>query len=305
MTVSKPPQNSDSVLPIQTSIHRHQATISNPVSISGIGYWSGLEVTIEFRPAMVDTGIVFVRRDCATPVRIPARVGNRVDVMRRTTVARDDYSVDMIEHVMAALAGLRLDNCEVWVDRAEMPGLDGSSQPFVDVLLQAGRVEQTAFKPVLRVDKPIRIDDGRAWIEAHPHPTYAIEYQLEYAHPVIGKQTYAAEMTAETFVDHLANARTFMLQSEADLLQSQGLGTHVSYKDLLVIGDDGPIDNSLRHDDEYARHKSLDLVGDLALAPFDIQAKIIAHKSGHRLNAEMAKELLAQAEIVRPVRKSA
>ena len=260
---------------------------------------------IEFRPARVDSGIVFVRRDCATPVRIPARVGNRVDVMRRTTIARDDYSVDMIEHVMASLAGLRIDNCEVWVDRAEMPGLDGSSQPFVEVLLQAGRVEQLAFRPVLKVNEVVRIEDTNAWIEAHPYPCFAIEYQLEYSHPMIGRQVFAADLTAELFVDQLAAARTFMLKSEAELLQAQGLGTHVSFKDLLVIGENGPIENQLRFADEYARHKSLDLIGDLAMAPFDIQAKIVAHRSGHRLNAEMAKELLAQAEIVRPVRKSA
>jgi UDP-3-O-[3-hydroxymyristoyl] N-acetylglucosamine deacetylase len=286
-------------------VPRAQTTIARPVSISGIGYWSGLDVNIQFRPATVDSGIVFVRCDGPSPVKIPARVGNRVDIMRRTSIARDEFSVDMIEHLMAALSGMQIDNCEVWVDRAEMPGLDGSSYRFCDMLAGAGRVNQQALRPILRVTTPIRIQDRETWIEARPHGSFAIEYQLEYNHRAIGNQVYCAEITPTVFMEQLASARTFMLQSEAEMIQAQGLGKHVSYSDLLVIGEDGPIKNQLRFPNEYARHKALDLIGDLALAPFDIQAKITAHRSGHRLNAEMAKELLAQAEIVRSGRMSA
>ena len=287
---------------------RNQRTIARPVSVAGQGYWSGLQITVEFRPAAVDSGYVFVRRDVAGCPRIPARVAHRIDVPRRTTLAVDGTSVDMVEHVLSALSGLWIDNCEIWVDRAEMPGCDGSSQAFVDALLQAGLVEQAALRPQLVVQNPTRVGDDEQWIQAEPigGSAFELDFRLDYPkHPVIGQQSISLPVTPETYVNELASARTFLLAEEAERIRQQGLGSRVSYQDLLVFGDAGPLENTLRFDDECVRHKALDVVGDFALAPFDIVGKITAFRSGHLLNAEMVKQLLLEGSIVRSYKKSA
>jgi len=278
---------------------RHQHTIATPVEIEGFGYWSGQDVRVEFRPAEIDTGIVFVRSDLGRPCEIPARVANRVEIPRRTNLNAGGATVEMVEHVMAAVAGLRIDNCQIWVNRAEMPGCDGSSQPFVDVLTRAGRVRQPAPRPVLVIAETIGIGDSDCWVEARPadQPGLAIQYTLDYGPGPIGRQTYSLTVSPQSFRQQLAGARTFLLQEEAQWLQNQGLGRRVTCHDLLVFGLRGPIDNPLRFPDECVRHKTLDLIGDLALSGCDICGRIVGYRSGHRLNSQLVRRVLADCQV--------
>lgn len=284
---------------------RNQHTIADRVSVAGFGYWSGLDVTVEFRPAPADTGIIFVRTDQGQPQRIEAIVSNRVEIPRRTTLQAGETTVEMVEHVMASLAGLQIDNCEVWVDRAEMPGCDGSSRPFVDALLSTARVAQDAERAVVTITEPRRVGDESCWVEARPSPVdgLTLQYLLDYgdAGP-IGRQSIALALSPQSFCDELASARTFILKHEAEWLREQGLGERVTCSDLLVFNDTGPVGNELRFHDECVRHKTLDLVGDLALAGRDIQGQIVAYRSGHRLNAELVRELLCEPALARPCR---
>ncbi|MCH8923625.1 MAG: UDP-3-O-[3-hydroxymyristoyl] N-acetylglucosamine deacetylase, partial [Planctomycetes bacterium] len=268
---------------------RNQRTIAQAVSVTGIGYWSGRDVRVEFRPAAADTGVVFVRGDLPEPVHIPARVRHRIESPRRTTLSYGGASVEMVEHILAALAGLQIDNCEVWVDQPEMPGVDGSSGPFVAALLQAGAVVQAALRSRLVVRETTRLGDESCWIEAGPtsKDVLSVRFHIDYGRDnAIGRQTVQLDVTPTTFREQLADCRTFLLKAEADWLFSQGCGQRATYQDLLVFDEQGPIENRLRFPDECVRHKILDLVGDLALAGCDVIGTITAHCSGHRLNAQ-------------------
>jgi len=263
--------------------------------VTGFGYWRGRDVRVEFRPAEVDAGVVFVRGDLGPHARIKVDVRNRLDIPRRTVLAVGDARVEMVEHILAALSGLRIDNCEVWVDAAEMPGCDGSCQPFVEALDAAGVVEQSKLRARLVVDETIRVEEDGCWVEARPFAgkLLRVEYRLDYGRQsAIPRQTFGTETTPGAFRQELAACRTFLLKEEADVLLARGLGRRASVKDLLVYGPDGPIDNALRFSDECARHKSLDMMGDLALAQCDIVANVIAYRSGHQLNARLVAGLL-------------
>jgi UDP-3-O-acyl N-acetylglucosamine deacetylase len=287
---------------------RQQRTISQPATVRGFGFWSGKDVTLEFRPAPPDTGIVFVRRDLASPARIPAVVANRIETPRRTTLTCGGAQVEMIEHVMAALAGLRIDNCEVWVDEPEMPGCDGSALPFVEALVAAGAVEQPAQRARLVVKNVTRLGNDESWVEARPSSdgNMTVKFRLDYGSGnAIGRQTLQLVVTPESFSKELAPCRTFVLQQEAEWLVSRGLGKRATYQNLLVFDEHGPVENELRFRDECVRHKALDLVGDLAMAGCDLVGHFIAHRSGHRLNAELVRALLNEEEIVQSRRRSA
>ncbi len=280
---------------------RHERTIARPVSVEGFGYWTGRDVRVEFLPAPEGTGIVFVRSDDKRGQRIPALVSHRIETPRRTTLTLKGTSVEMVEHLLAALAGLQIDNCEVRVTQSEMPGCDGSSLPFVEALDSAGIVAQSRIRPQLIIREVTRLGDDNQWIEARPahNVPMSVKYRLDYGAAVaIGRQTLELAITPETFRRELAPCRTFMLKEEADWLVAQGLGTRATTKDLLVFDADGPIDNELRFRDECVRHKVLDLVGDLALAGCDLVGHFVAHKSGHRLNAELVRTLLAEGQII-------
>lgn len=249
-----------------------------------------------------------MRRDLDQPVRIPAHVKHRIETPRRTTLVVDSVSVEMVEHVLAACAGLHLDNCEIWVDQSEMPGCDGSSQQFVDAIQSVGMVEQPVLRPQLVVIDVTRVGDDDCWVEARPTDrcVLSLSYQLDFgANTAIGRQRFKYDVTPASFAAELASARTFLLEEEARWLQEQGLGKRVSCRDVLVFGPDGPLENELRFPDECVRHKTLDLVGDLALAGCDVVGRIVAYRSGHRLNADLVRSLLAEGHLVAERRRSA
>jgi len=287
---------------------RNQRTIAGPASVEGFGYWDGRDVRVEFRPAEVNTGIVFVRRDLDGCPRIGARIENRVETPRRTSLRSGGASVEMIEHIMAALAGLQIDNCEVCVDEAEMPGCDGSSLPFVQAIDPVGIVEQDAPRRRQVVSEVLRIGNDQSWVEAAP-PTsdmMELEYRLDYGpQGPIGRQTFEILLSPQSFRTELAACRTFMLKSEADWLLAQGLGQRATCRDLLVFDSQGPIDNRLRFADECVRHKLVDMIGDLALAGRELVGRFRAYRSGHRLNAELVGALTAVADTVDPWRRCA
>ena len=281
---------------------RQQRTLRAAAAVEGIGYWSGRDVRVEFRPAEPHHGIVFVRGDLPGRPRIPAVVANRIEMPRRTVLRAGAASVEMVEHIMAALAGMQVDNCEIRVDQPEMPGCDGSAKAFVEAIQQAGIEEQDAEREVFVVREVQRLGNEDCWIEARPAAggKTIIHYELDYGggNP-IGRQSLEVTLVPRYFQLSLAASRTFMLQREAVALQEQGLGMRTTFSDLLIFDNEGPIGNSLRFPDECVRHKILDMVGDLALAGCDLAGRFAAYRSGHRLNAELVRTMLAKVGVLK------
>lgn len=278
---------------------RHQRTVARAAAVEGFGYWSGEDCRVEFRPAPAGSGVTFVldTLDDRPPVRMPVSLEIREDRPRRTVLKSGERRVEMIEHVMAALAGLEIDNCEVWVTAEEMPGCDGSAAAFVEALDMAGVVVQSTPTRPLVVTQTVRVGNQHKWVEAQPtnRNGLSIEFHLDYGPGnAIGRQSFAAEISPEQFRYELAPARTFVLREEADALVATGKGTRVTAQDLLIFEADGPIDNPLRFPDECVRHKVLDAVGDFALAGRPVVGHFICYRSGHQLNASLVEALLEQ-----------
>jgi UDP-3-O-[3-hydroxymyristoyl] N-acetylglucosamine deacetylase len=286
---------------------RRQATLGGAAAVEGFGYWTGRDVRVEFRPADPGAGIVFVRIDLPGRPRIPALVENRVDTPLRTSLRTGEACVEMVEHIMAALGGLRIDNCEVWVNQAEMPGCDGSALPFVAAMDAVGAVVQDVPVRRVAVKEIYRDCDKHARIEARPNLSglLQLEYFLDYPRTAIGRQHHKITLTPESFRRELAPCRTFLLEEEARRLLARGLGGRTGFADLLVFGPSGPIGNALRFENECARHKLLDMVGDLALAGAALCGSFSARRSGHHLNARMVGTLLNREIASRRYRRCA
>lgn len=275
--------------------------------LDGYGYWSGQDVRVEFHPAPPGHGLVFSRVDCENAA-IPAVVGYRCDAQLRTNLSLRGISVEMVEHILAAFAGLGVDNAQIRVNATEMPGVDGSCLPFVNLLRNAGIVDQPALRDVVVIKQRIRVGNDLAWVEATPHSDHGlhVEYHLDFGpQHIIASGQFGGKITPEFFQKELAPARTFILQSEANELREMGYGARVSTKDLLLFDDHGLVENELRFSDECVRHKALDLVGDLALAGCDIWGSVHAHRSGHRLNAELVQAILKSHTVTRTLHNAA
>jgi UDP-3-O-acyl N-acetylglucosamine deacetylase len=274
--------------------HRPQRTIVRPAEVSGVGFLTGAHVRLRFLPAPPSSGIFFVRTDLRPPLTIPAHVDQVTGTARRTTLGRGPGEVSLVEHVLAALAGLRIDNCRIELDAPEPPGLDGSARGFVTALLRAGAERQPAERPAWAVEAPVVLAQGGATLTLHPPAGdgLRVSYFLDYgAFTPPGRQTHTQDVTPGAFLAGVADCRTFILESEAAELLRQGLGKRTTTADLLVFGPRGPIDNRLRHANEPARHKVLDLVGDLALLGADLRGHVVAYRSGHPLNVELVRTL--------------
>lgn len=273
---------------------RNQQTIKMPFEVCGRSYWSGLDVRMRFQPAPANTGVVFQRIDLPGQTLIPATVSHRVEVPRRTVLVAGTDSVDMVEHVLAALSGMHVDNCVIQLDRGEVPAFDGSCMELIHLLQSVGTVKQKAPRPQFVIQSEFQVGNEGSWIRAFPNPHGQLEirYSLEYPHPSIGAQQLNYVHSPLAFARELASARTFLLQQEAEILRQMGVGLKVTNREVLVFGEDGPIGNRLRFSDECVRHKTLDVLGDLMLAPFDVIGTLVAYRSGHHLNAEMAQQLV-------------
>ena len=279
-----------------------QATLGRSVRLRGRSYFSGETVQVELQPAPPDHGIVFERTDCRPSVSIPARIQHRVADLRRTTLAVRSVRVAMVEHIMATFAGMGIDNVRVALDGPEMPAFDGSSLPFVEAVEKAGIVDQNVPARTITIAAPVRVGDANRWIEALPaaHGQWGLRYELEYAgEPSIGRQMLHYTVDRATFGKAIAPARSFLLESEARELRAMGIGRHVTYRDVLVFGKHGPIENTLRFEDECVRHKMLDLIGDLGLCGARLRGTIVAHRTGHERNAAMVAAIVGQAESLR------
>lgn len=276
---------------------RYQRTLAHPAEVRGIGFLTGQMVTLHFLPAPADSGVTFVRTDRPNRPTLAAHINQVTGWTRRTIIGHPPEEIGLVEHVMAALAGLHIDNCIVELDAPEPPGLDGSARAFVDALQDAGIVVQLSRKEVWRVDRPVILQQGQASLALHPShdDQLTISYFLDYGPlaPIV-RQVYTQAINPMVFAAEIAPTRTFLLESEAMELRKQGLGSRTTTADLLVFGPHGPIDNTLRFGNEPARHKVLDVIGDLALLGVDLIGHVIACRSGHPLNIELVRTLHQQ-----------
>jgi UDP-3-O-[3-hydroxymyristoyl] N-acetylglucosamine deacetylase / 3-hydroxyacyl-[acyl-carrier-protein] dehydratase len=277
-----------------------QKTIESEVRLSGRGLFGGEDAKVTFKPAEANTGRVFVRTDLMDPVRIPALPGNIISQGRRTTLGVGSATVETVEHVLAAIHALGIDNIIIEMDGRELPSLDAGSAEFVRALNKAGIIDQQAPAKELVIQKEIYINDpgSEAAVYALPSPTagLTITYDCDYSgHTGLPRQVYSCQLNPLTFERNIAPSRTFLLEAEAKRLVAAGIGTHLTPKDVLVINSDGPIRNSYKFPDECARHKTLDLIGDLALVGRQLSGRIVAYKSGHSLNQQLVKKLYTLA----------
>ncbi len=286
---------------------RPQRTLAGVAEVRGVGFFRGADVSLRFHPAAPDTGIVFERCDLPDRPRVAARVDNVVPTQRRTTIRRGPATVEMVEHVMAALAGLQIDNCHVQVDAGECPGCDGSSRLFVEALDRAGTIEQDCPRKALVVDHPLSVQEGDAILAVYPDQSgrLTLTYHLDYGRSaIIPAQSCCIGLSPDSFRNEVASSRTFLLETEATALRAAGIGVRTTHADLLIFGKDGVIGNQLRYPDECVRHKILDMVGDLALLGLDLQAFVVAHRSGHHTNSLLVQKL-AQAAATKSCNRNA
>lgn len=279
---------------------RCQRTIARSAEVTGIGFLTGADISLRFLPAAENFGVRFQRTDLAGTEPIPARLDFVVPRQRRTAITLGGATVEMVEHAMAALAGLQIDNCLVQLDGPEPPGGDGSSLHFLRALLDAGIVDQSAPQPLLVITQDAKVQGERDDSEIVAAPiarhTMAITYELDYGQrSPIRPQQLTIEFTPELFVTNLAYARTFVLEAEAQALRQQGYGTRITEKDLIIFGPNGVIGNSLRAIDECVRHKILDCIGDFALLGCDVHGHFRAYRSGHALNHAICRQVAAAA----------
>jgi UDP-3-O-[3-hydroxymyristoyl] N-acetylglucosamine deacetylase len=275
-----------------------QTTIAAPLSLTGIGVHSGREVTITFLPAEAGSGITFGRQhDDGTTSEyraVSAHVGNTdLCTVLGTNPAR---SIATIEHVMAAIYALGLDNLVIEVDGAEMPIMDGSSEVFIDAIEQVGITNLGVKRRYIRVTKPVRIEAGASWAEFRPYDGTRFEVEIDFDSNLIGRQMWAGELTAETFKTELSRARTFGFMRDVERLWAAGFALGSSLENSVVISDDDTVINveGLRYEkDEFVRHKTLDAVGDLALAGAQFIGCYRSYRGGHKLNANALKALLS------------
>jgi UDP-3-O-acyl N-acetylglucosamine deacetylase len=274
---------------------RCQRTIARPVEVRGIGFLTGAAVRLRFVPAPPSSGVVFVRTDLRPRAQIPAHVFHVTGTQRRTTLGQPPAQIGLVEHVLASLAGLRIDNCVVELNAPEPPGLDGSAQRFVHALSEAGIELQSARRDVCCVDAPLKLHAGSATLSLYPNPDtpgLTVSYFLDYGQTApIARQIHTQTITPGAFAQELAMCRTFILESEAEELRQQGLGSRTTAADLLIFGKRGPVGNQVRFVNEPARHKVLDLIGDLSLLGADLCGHVVAYRSGHPLNVELVRTL--------------
>ncbi len=269
----------------------NQRTLRSEVSFSGVGLHSGAQATLVFRPAPVNSGIKFVRSDLAARPEIRADVKNAVpsgDHARRTILGRDDVTISTVEHVLAAVHGLGIDNVTIELNTSEPAEPDGSSAPFVDVLKRAGVVEQDSAKRFIEVKTPVALTEDGVELVALPHPGLRISFTIHYDHPLIGTQFASFDISEQVFEEQIAPARTFSLLKDVEALRGQGLIKGGSLGNSIVIGDEKILNEGpLRFPDEFVRHKILDLLGDLCLLGGPLRAHIISVRSGHASNLKL------------------
>ena len=278
----------------------NQQTIRREGSISGIGLHTGEKASVSFRPLPVNSGIQFykggLKADSSLQDGLPSRC---------TSVGSGKSRILTVEHLLAALSGLGICNIRVDVEGQELPGLDGSALPFVKLLQGLGIEDQNERKEVFKIEEPIFCYESNKALSIYPSEEFRVSYILDYDHPALRDQQVDFLVTPQVFEKEIAPARTFCTQEEAERLRQNNLGKGASYENTLVISEDGPIKNAFRFQDECARHKVLDLLGDLNLMGFSIVGRVIGLRSGHSLNRKLIEEIKKQREgAMEPKKKS-
>jgi UDP-3-O-[3-hydroxymyristoyl] N-acetylglucosamine deacetylase len=272
----------------------YRRTLRRDVGCTGIGLHSGRPLRLRLRPAPAEHGIRFLRTDVG--VTIPATLAHIGAQDHATTLLRDGFSVGTVEHLLAALLALGVDDVLVEVDGPEVPILDGSAAPFVMLLHEAGLRPLAVPRLHLRVLQPVEVVHGAKSVRLSPSERFEVRYTIGFDHPLLRHQAYATRVTARSFTEAIAPARTFGFLREVEMLRKSGLALGGSLENAVVIGETGVLNNKLRFEDEFVRHKILDAVGDLALVGRPLLGRVEAVKAGHALHAAVARKLLATPE---------
>ena len=246
-------------------------------------------------PAPVGTGIRFCRSDIGTQ-EVPARVEHVGGIHYATALTRDAVRIDTVEHLLAAFVGLGIDNVVVELNSPEVPIMDGSAAPFVYLIQEAGVKTLPAARRYLKVLRPVSLTSGEKRIALYPSDHCKVTYSIAFDHPLLRYQARTLRITEDTFVDDIAPARTFGFLKEVEMLRRRGLALGGSLENAVVVGDTGVLNNALRFEDEFVRHKILDLLGDMALVGYPISGHLVAHRGGHALHTEFAARVLKEAD---------
>ena len=272
---------------------RVQQTLANAVSCSGVGLHSGQPVTLTLRPAPADTGVVFVNRSGKGGASLAASVEHLIATELCTAISGNGFQVKTIEHILAALTGLDIDNVYVEVDATEAPVMDGSAGHFVRLIRSAGIAPQSQRQPYLKITRPLEVVDGNRRVRIEPSSTTKITYSIHYNHPLIQTQTYAYEHSVHAFEREIADARTFGFMQEVEALWARGLGKGGSLDNSIILSQDGILNESgLRFTNEFVRHKILDLIGDFSLLGVPFIGHVIAERSGHAIHTRLVQQIL-------------
>ncbi len=270
---------------------QYQCTISNSIGLSGIGLHTGKKVNIKYKPAGENQGIEFVRTDLENKPCIKAHMSNLIERPRRTSLGIQNVEIHTIEHLLAALMGFGIDNITIEMDAEELPGLDGSALPFLELLKKAGVKELNSPRKYFQPKEPLYMEEGDSSLMILPANDFRISYTMSYPNSLLKSQYASFEFSPEVFEKDLAPSRTFCLQEEAEELTRQGLGKGANYENTVVVGADGIVENTLRFEDEFVRHKICDLIGDLYLLGHPLKGHVIGIKSGHPLNIKLLKKI--------------
>jgi UDP-3-O-[3-hydroxymyristoyl] N-acetylglucosamine deacetylase len=273
-----------------------QRTLKNVIRATGVGIHSGEKVFMTLRPAAPDSGIVFRRVDFAQPIEIHARAEHVGDTSLSTTLTRGDVRIMTVEHLLSALAGLGIDNAYVDLSAPEVPIMDGSAGPYVFLIQSAGIEEQNAAKRFIRIKKPIRVEDGDKWARFEPFDGFKVGFTIDFNHPIFTRSTSSAEVDFSTtsFVKEVSRARTFGFMKDIEMLRDRKLVLGGSMDNAIVLDDYRILnEDGLRYEDEFVKHKILDAIGDLYLLGHSLIGAFYGYKSGHQLNNQLLRTLLA------------
>jgi len=273
-----------------------QKTIKKKFSLEGKGLQTGKPARAVFLPGKENEGVIFIRKDLEgrPAARLKDMLNFDTDRRSRIDFGRGEY-VETVEHVLAALWGAEIDNIKIELNGPEIPALDGSSLEFLKAFVKNGTKTQNAAKEFVNIKNPVWAEDGESFLGVFPSNNFRISYVLEYPGRVIGRQFFSGVITPEIFREKIAPARTFCLKQEAEALLKRGYGRGADFSNTLVMDEKGPIDNVLRFSDEPVRHKVLDLIGDLCLLGRSLKGRVVAVRSGHKLNLELVKLLRSKA----------
>jgi UDP-3-O-[3-hydroxymyristoyl] N-acetylglucosamine deacetylase len=270
---------------------KYEQTIRTPIECSGIGLHSGATVQVRMLPAPAGTGVVFRRTDLDS-FQVEAVSRNVARVSYATSLMKKGVLISTTEHVLSACIGCGIDNAIVELDNLELPILDGSARPFVDAIRKAGIRKQRRPRTYLRIRRELELREGDKFIAVYPAEIYSVAYTINFPHPLIGKETFAVDLSDGNYVREIAPARTFGFLHQADAMRQQGLIRGASQENVLVLTRDSLMNPPLRFNDEFVRHKVLDLIGDLALLGKRILGNVVADRAGHAMHTALVSRLL-------------